>query len=287
MLATLAGPGDTILTDALTDPGLKALAGLQGLRLAGVAMDREGMLPEALREAVARTGAGIVALQTTLHNPTIATMSLARRQAIADLAEELGLTLFEDDAQAAILADRPVPLAALAPERTVYATGLAKGLSPVFRTGFIVCPPGLNEAMSNTLHAMTLGPSPFVGEMVSSILSHPELDGVIGRMRDIIASRVAFAVDLLGPERVRSHPASVHMWLTLPPEWRPMDFEAAARRKGVAVVAADNFATDDMRPPGALRLSLSPGAGENLLHRGLTTLKTMLDSRPILSATII
>ncbi|MBN8992109.1 MAG: PLP-dependent aminotransferase family protein [Rhizobiales bacterium] len=286
-LATLAGPGDTILTDELTYPGLKALAGLQGLRLVGVGMDREGMRPEALREAVARTGASVVALQTTLHNPTIATMSLERRQAIADVAEELRLTLFEDDAQAAILAERPAPLAALAPERTVYSTGLAKGLSPAFRTGFIVCPPALNEALSNTLHAMTLGPTPFVGEMVSSILSHPELDRVIARMREIIAERVAFAVDFLGPDRVRSHPASVHMWLSLPPEWRPLDFEAAARRKGVAVVAADNFATDGVRPPGAVRLSLSPGAGDNLLHRGLITLKGMLDSRPIMSATII
>jgi DNA-binding transcriptional MocR family regulator len=100
-------------------------------------MDEEGMRPEALREAVVRTGASVVALQTTLHNPTIATMSLERRKAIAAIAEELRLTLFEDDAQAAILAERPLPLAALAPDRTVYSTGLAKGLSPLFRTRFM------------------------------------------------------------------------------------------------------------------------------------------------------
>ncbi|WP_375460054.1 PLP-dependent aminotransferase family protein [uncultured Enterovirga sp.] len=286
-LATVAGPGDVLLTDALTYPGLKALAGLQGLRLAGVEMDQEGMRPEALRAAVAATGSRAVSLQTTLHNPTIATMSPVRRQAIADLARELNLTIIEDDASSAILVERPPPLASLAAERVIYITGLAKALSPVFRAGFIVCPPALNEAMSNTLHAMTLGCSPFIGEMASALMTSPALDDVMGRMRTEIARRVDFATDILGAERVRTHPASVHLWLTLPPEWRALEFEALARRNGVAVVASDNFATNDTRAPSAVRVSLSPGAGENLLHRGLTTLKSLMLARPMLAATII
>jgi DNA-binding transcriptional MocR family regulator len=285
-LVTLAAPGDVALTDSLTYPGLKALAGLHGLRLVGVERDGEGMLPEALRQAASQSGASVVALQSTLHNPTIATMSLARREAIARVAVEMNLTLIEDDAQAAILAERPPPLAALAPERTVYVTGLAKCLSPVFRAGFMVCPPDLNEAMANTLHAMTLGPSPLIGEMTSTLLAHPSLEEITARMRATIAGRVKLAREILGDGRLRTHPASVHTWLELPPEWRAIDFEAAARRKGVAVVAADNFSTD-ARPPAAVRVTLSPGAGENLIERGLTTLKGLIESRPILSSNII
>lgn len=287
-LATVVAPGQILLTDALTYSGLKALAGLQGVQLRGVEMDGEGMRPDALRAQILSTGARALSLQTTLHNPLIVTMSEARRRAIAAVAEEFDLLVIEDDAASAILTDRPVPLAALAPSRTIYITGLAKVLSPVFRTGFVVCPPSLHEVFSNTLHAMTLGPSPLVGELVTALLANPTLEDVLERMRREVARRVTFATEFLGHERISTHPASVHLWLRLPPEWRALDFEAAARRAGVAVVASDNFATADTRPPPAVRVSLSPGAGENLLHRGLTIIKGLMAARPIFSsATII
>jgi DNA-binding transcriptional MocR family regulator len=49
----LARPGDTICTEALTYPGFRALAAHLGIRLAGVAMDDHGLLPDAF-EALCR-----------------------------------------------------------------------------------------------------------------------------------------------------------------------------------------------------------------------------------------
>ena len=55
-LKALTRPGDTVLTESLTYPGMKTLASQLHLRLQGVAMDEQGIIPEAL-EAAGRGGA--------------------------------------------------------------------------------------------------------------------------------------------------------------------------------------------------------------------------------------
>ena len=78
------------------------------------------------------------------------------------------------------------------------------------------------------------------------------------------------------------------MWLKLPAPWRALDFEAAARRSNVAVVASDHFVGDDeIRLAPAVRVSLNAGAGEAVLTRGLSALAGLLESRPVMMATIV
>src|SRR5215467_9859399 len=84
-LLSLASPGDVVLTEALTFPGMKAAAEKLGVRLVGVAMDQEGILPDALRAACKRHSPKAVYLIPTLHNPTAATLGPERRRAIADV----------------------------------------------------------------------------------------------------------------------------------------------------------------------------------------------------------
>ena len=79
-----------------------------GLRLEGVAMDEEGLVPEALDQAVVETGARLLYCTPTLQNPTTATMSEARKQAIADVAIRHDLTIIEDDIYG-ILLEEPAP----------------------------------------------------------------------------------------------------------------------------------------------------------------------------------
>ena len=51
-LASLTRPGDTVLAGRLTYPGLKGLTELLRVRVQGLAMDEEGIRPDALEEAV-------------------------------------------------------------------------------------------------------------------------------------------------------------------------------------------------------------------------------------------
>src|SRR5205814_2273898 len=75
VLAALLGPGDLVLTEALTYPGMKNLAGLLSLRLEGVVLDEQGMRPDALAAACRARVAKAVYCVPTLQNPTTSVMS--------------------------------------------------------------------------------------------------------------------------------------------------------------------------------------------------------------------
>ncbi len=88
LVAHLARPGDVVLTEELTFPGIKAVAARLGVGLVGVAMDDGGILPDALAKACREHRPKAVYLIPTLHNPTTATLSAERRQAIAKIIRD-------------------------------------------------------------------------------------------------------------------------------------------------------------------------------------------------------
>ena len=106
-----------------------------GLRLHGLALDEEGVRPEALEEAARGGRARLVFLNPTAHNPTTATMSQGRREAIVAIARRHELILIEDDVYGQLPEDRPPPLAVLAPERTVHISSASKSVAPGLRLG--------------------------------------------------------------------------------------------------------------------------------------------------------
>ncbi len=74
-LSTLTQPGDVVLTEALTYPGMKAVANLLHLRLQGIAMDAEGLLPDAFAAACRQRHAKVLYCMPTLHNPMSGVLS--------------------------------------------------------------------------------------------------------------------------------------------------------------------------------------------------------------------
>ena len=125
-----------------------------GLRLEGVAMDEEGLVPEALDQAVVETGARLLYCTPTLQNPTTATMSEARKQAIACVAIRHDLTIIEDDIYGILLEEpAPLPLATFAPEHTIYVTSLSKAVAPGLRIGYTAPPQHIVERVGAAVRA--------------------------------------------------------------------------------------------------------------------------------------
>src|SRR5262249_26309518 len=124
--AALLAPGEAALSEPLTYSGIIDDANRSGHALKGVATDREGMRPDALDRAATETGARVVSLQPTIHNPMCSTMGEQRRRDIVAVARRRNLLLVEDDVYGLLPERRPPPIAALAPERTVYVTSASK-----------------------------------------------------------------------------------------------------------------------------------------------------------------
>ncbi|TMV68761.1 PLP-dependent aminotransferase family protein, partial [Thioclava sp. BHET1] len=75
ILTLLASPGDVILAEDVTYPGIRAITARLGLRLIGLQSDAEGILPGALEEAIAAHRPKALYLNPTLNNPTTRTMT--------------------------------------------------------------------------------------------------------------------------------------------------------------------------------------------------------------------
>ena len=290
MLASIAAvtrPGDALLTEKLTYPGIKPLAALLGLRLVGLETDSEGLLIESVEGAI-RSGQGRVLYCTpNLHNPTGAVMSPTRRQALADLAQAEDLTIIEDDVYGLLLDGLPQPLAVLAPEHVVFMTGFAKTVAPGIRIGIVRACTEVARRVSDAVRTTTGMAPPLMAELVTRMIHSGQAEEIVQQIREETAARQAMAqARLSGYLQPQAHRTGLSVWLPLPEPWRAQDFVAAAAARGVDVTSPDHFVVGRSPAPHAVRVCLGSPAAREQLDRALGVLAGMLADYPIAPSSI-
>jgi len=283
----LAGPGDTICAGAMTYPGFRSLAAHQGWRLVPVAMDDEGLIPEAFDEVCLRHQPKALYTTPTLHNPTTATLPAYRREVIAAIARAHNVPIIEDDAYGKLpLQPPPPPLAAFAPELTYYVSSLAKCLSPALRVAYVV-PPDRSAAtrVTGALRATMSMTSPLSAAIATRWIQDGTADAVLAAIRAEMNERQEIARAVLPPNLIRAHPEGLHVWLRLPPPWTRGAFMTQLHAAGISVTSSDVFTLE--APPEAVRLSLGRANSLAELRRGLETIATLLTEQPAISATMV
>jgi len=276
LAATLA-PGDTILTEELTYSGLRMLAQQMRLKVRGIAMDGEGLRPEALEMACRSSRARVLYCMPRMQNPTSAVMSERRRRQVATLAEKYRLTVVEDDTYGFLSPER-TPLAPLIPHRTVFVTGLSKSLFPGLRLGCVVAPRPLVEKIALAVWTTMISTSPIGADLFSGWLEDGTAARIVDWKRHEGAARQTIAKRLLAGERYQTHPMSHHLWLSLPARWSSEGFVAQARTRGVIVNASSEFAVGD-HAPRAIRLCLGNPRTRAGLEQALTRVVECLADR--------
>ena len=281
-LMTQVPSGGVVLAEALTYPGLKAAAAYAGVRVAGVATDASGILPDALADAARRHAAKAVYLVPTIHNPTTVTMPLARRKAVAEVIRANDLTLFEDDAYGA-LAPEAVPLATLIPERTYLAASLSKCIAPGLRVSFLLSPTrSAAAAMANAVRASAQMPVGLTIALVTRWLRDGSAGAIIDAIRHEAAARQKLAARALEGHAYAAHPNGHHVWVTLPRGWSRPEFAAHVQRQGLAVVTSEAFWVGDTgEPPHAIRVALGAARNRAELARALDILANALKSSAV------
>lgn len=269
------GPRGTILTERLTYPGAIALARRKGHRLIGVEIDAQGIVPQALAGALERIASGHTAvyLTPTLHNPTTATMSAERRQAIVEICRQANVWIIEDGVYA--LGHSALPaLATLAPERVFHVNGLSKTLGPGLRIGMLTLPPGMQTAAEEALQDIPFAPSPLSCAVVGEWLSSGAIETIPQALRHEAQRRVRLATSIFDADECVSHPDAYHVWLPMPRETAE-SVAAAAAWVNVKVTPPDSVMVARDERASGIRLCLgSPTLDE--LTAGLTQLAQLL-----------
>lgn len=262
-------PGETILTEAATFHGMRAIADHRGYILAGLPMDREGMCPQALDRAAAATGARVVYVQPTLQNPTARSMSRVRREAIAEVARRRGLWILESDVYAPLAGSALPPLASIAPERTFHASSVSKTIAPGLRFGFLVAPDAKRfERLCTAMRATCFSPCTLGASVAAQWIADGTADVVLDAVAREAASRMAVAQEILGDAlETPSHAASLHAWMPAT-ELEAERIAVRAWRQGVMLTPPAALVVDGAHIAG-LRLCLNATPDRASLERGL------------------
>ena len=133
-------PGESIAAGIATYPGLKAIAWQRGYKLAPLAMDDSGIIPNSFEECCLRTAPKAIYVIPAIDDPTTATLPEDRRRRIVAIARQHGVAIIEDDPYSPLLDGGPVSLARLAPELTWYIATLSKCATPALRISYVNAP---------------------------------------------------------------------------------------------------------------------------------------------------
>lgn len=277
LLAMLAQPGETILVEALTYPGLLAAAAQRSLRVIPCPMDDEGLEPKALARLCAEHRPRAICCTPTFQNPTTATMGLERREAIVAVARAASVAILEDDAYG-LLPTAPLPaLASLWPDGVFHIATTAKTLSPGLRIAFVVAPEHRVAETARALHAIAQMPAPLMAAVVTNWIREGDASRVLDGVRREAIERRGLAAQIL--PGAAGGAESLHVWLDLPAGWSRGRLPEAARARGLSLVDAETF-----RAPGAtregVRLSLGAPGKAATLARALREVAGLLAAGP-------
>jgi DNA-binding transcriptional MocR family regulator len=274
--------GSVMLCEAATYYGMKALAEEIGVRLHAVALDDEGVLPEALDRAAATTGARLAYLMPTVQVPTGRTMSASRRADVVRVARARKMYIIEDDHYALFRPDRKQgvsPLAQIAPDICFYVSGVSKTLSPGLRTGFLVAPTqDIFERTLKVLRSTVYANAGFGPTIMTQWIGDGSADKIAADMVEEVTVRWRLASAALRLSGKPDFPFAPHVWLPL----NELDAERAAgraQRAGVTVTPPE-LPLLDAKLISGLRICIGAPKTREDLTIGLERLSGALTKTP-------
>lgn len=269
ILSSFLAAGDVLATAELTYPGLRAIARTMGMRLRGIEMDAEGILPEALDAACAAGPISALYCVPTIQNPTAATMSEDRRRAIAEVAERRGLLIFEDEVNVFGRDQVPPPIASFAPDRTFLMATLSKAVAFGLRVGYVAAPERAVERIRSGVRSSLWQTPPLMTEIATRWIGDGTAERIARVKRVELEARHRIVSEVFGnATSVRTGPHALYLWLHLPEPLRSDECVAQARQRGALIAGAEAFAVGRSVPP-AVRVSIAHAPWREELRRGL------------------
>lgn len=248
-------PGDVVAVDAVTYPGFTVLARTLGLELSPLPVTEAGPDLDALDRLCRRRRVRAVYAMPTLHNPLGWVLDDSQRAQLVSIVHRHGLSIIEDASYAYLVEDAPPPLAMLAPEVTVYVSGLSKNVATGLRFGFVAAPDSLVPALERAIRATTWNTPSLTATIACRWLDDGTVDRLETQKREDARRRQSIAQEVLAGLPCVGHPSSYFLWLPLAQDTRPDRIAASLARRRIAVSTAEPFATTPAVPQ-ALRLAL-------------------------------
>ena len=281
-LMTAASTGDLIVTEEMCHHTLRPLIRYLGLRLKGLKTDEQGILPEDFEHAcVSETVKALYVMPSGL-NPLARMMGIERRKVLCEIARKYDVLLIENDAWGPIQPERPLPFAALAPERTFYFTSFTKCIMPGLRAGYLIVPENMASASANSHLVSNWMATPMLAEIASRWVKDGTAVKLLEWQKKALGERNIIAANILRGIPFYASPNGLHIWLPLPVAWEENSFVAQASQSGVTVAPGSVFAVSETTNYPGVRICLGGNTTDGL-KRGLGIIAQLVRNQPSLS----
>ena len=279
-------PGDLVVVESPTYTNGSATALSYGAQLLEVPVDQDGMDVSALEELVAAEGRTPKAIYTipTFQNPSGATLSLARRYRLLELARSWGSMVIDDDPYGLLRfagSDLPTLRELGAGDPLVFAVRtFSKIVAPGLRVGWVDAAPELQPLLINAKQAMDTCTNLPAQRLLTGFLTGGHLEDHLVTQRAEYRRRkeamhAALAEHFGDIARWTDPEGGFFLWVTLENGVNTADLFEVALAEGVAFIPGSAFSPSG-RFTDALRLCFASTAPDRI-HEGIARLRRATD----------
>src|SRR3954447_2446632 len=254
-------PGDVILAEAPSYVGALGTFAAYQADVVHVPMDSHGLVPEALRDAIAAaqaSGRRAKFLYTipNFHNPAGTSLSDPRRDEVLQICVEAGLLVVEDNPDGLLGFEGPPTPAIRArgdsqtsSENVIYLGSFSKTFAPGLRVGWVLAPHAVREKLVLASEATVLCPPQLNQLVVVEYLSTQDWRGQVEVFKDLYRERRDAMLDALTqlmPEGTAwtKPTGGFYVWLTLPEGLDSKVMQPRALNARIAYVPGVGFYAD-------------------------------------------
>jgi 2-aminoadipate transaminase len=259
-------PGDVVLAEAPSYVGALGTFSAYQAQVVHVAMDDDGLVPSALRSALASLAAQgrspkFLYTIPNFHNPAGVTLAVARRAEILEICASAGLLIVEDNPYGLLGFDGQTypALRSVDADNVVYLGSFSKTFAPGLRVGWALAPHAIREKLVLAAESATLCPPAFTQAVVSRYLAGHDWKGQVKTYREAYRERrdaTLAALEQHLPDGCRwTRPdGGFYVWVTLPDGLDAKAMLPRAVTARVAYVPGTAFYADSL---GSRQLRLS------------------------------
>ncbi|WP_054955903.1 aminotransferase-like domain-containing protein [Paenibacillus dakarensis] len=279
-------PGDSVLVENPTSPGLLQVLRLQGARIIPVEGDNSGILPDALESLILAHQPKLLMAAPNFTNPTGVYWSMERRQEVLRLCKQHHVLIVEDDSvgdlyfpQGAASSGQLPPLISLEEnqgEHVLYVGSFSKTVAPALRTGWAAGNRRIIEMMAAVKQMADWQSSMLNQRLLHHLLEskHFNFDDHLLMLNREYSTRLKLMVELLKRSAWRDTYYDVplggmFLWVHLPAGLNGDALLKCSVQKGVSFLPGSMCSPED-EASECIRLNFThPGRDELLLGMNL------------------
>jgi 2-aminoadipate transaminase len=194
---TMISPGDKVIVEGPTFLATIQCFRLYGAELISAPIDENGVKTDELEQLIAEHQPKFVYLIPTFGNPSGATLSLARRKKVLELAVKYQTLVVEDDPYGELYFNAAPPPSILALAKDVpgsreliaYCGSLSKVLSPGLRVGWMIAPAELLAKATMCKQFSDAHTSTFAQATAAQYLKAGRMPATLAKVRQVYGER--------------------------------------------------------------------------------------------------